>query len=686
MNTAWWSEASLAPTACVALCTAAVIVLAPAGPAAKAERRLAADGCVLIAIPGNAFTHVRAPERRSRDRWTHVAGFTNATSTFTVTYEGFENFPLAQAAFQAGVDIWADLLASPVPIKVRARFLPLGANILGSAGSRFIWMDFAGAPRPGTWYSDALADRLAGVDLAPPNEVDIIANFSSSFANWYFGTDGNTPGGMYDFLSVVLHELGHGLGFVGAANVDQSGLGTLGLGGFPRIYDVFTVTEWGMPMLAFPNPSAALGTQLRQGYVPANPRGPGVYWGGQGGMSGNGGPTARLYTPNTWAGGSSYSHLDDSTYPAGHINSLMTHALQSAEAIHDPGPVTLGLFADSGWNAQQPDLIVNGSFSSGAAGWLQFATPDPGYIVSDTSGGTFNFYRVPPPQGTTNQATVFQQTGLALPAGAPAVAVFDLANTSSVRKRLSVLMLDSDFTDLHVCTFWLEASVPMRRYAMKTRTTKAWANATIAFYAATAGSDGGSYQIDNVTMQSIGAIPVSDTNCFDPTTPKPPGGAAGADLMVNGSFTTGTPAPWLTFGQIVWQVAAGVFEFYRPASTPPAGVVFQGTNTALPADQIVTATFKLGNSSGVRKRVTVLLHDLDFSDLHACTFWVPPGLPLSTYSMRSYASKAWTNTTVSVYPATTDALPWIRLDDVQLRSTPASTALGTECVEPPGAL
>ena len=35
---------------------------------------------------------------------------------------------------------------------------------------------------------------------------------------------------------------------------------------------------------------------------------------------------------------------------------------------------------------------------------------------------------------------------------------------------------------------------------MRTHTTKTWANATISFYAATAGSDGGFYRLDNVTV------------------------------------------------------------------------------------------------------------------------------------------------------------------------------------------
>ena len=141
--------------ACLALCSAGAVLAADAQPPRKPARRIATDGCVLIAIPGNAFTHVRAPQRRSRDQWLHVPGFTNATSTFNVTYEGFGSFPLAQAAFQAGVDIWSDLLGSSVPIKVRARFEPLGANVLGSAGPRFLRRDFAGAPRPGTRWRSA---------------------------------------------------------------------------------------------------------------------------------------------------------------------------------------------------------------------------------------------------------------------------------------------------------------------------------------------------------------------------------------------------------------------------------------------------------------------------------------------------------------------------------------------------
>jgi hypothetical protein len=100
------------------------------------------------------------------------------------------------------------------------------------------------------------------------------------------------------------------------------------------------------------------------------------------------------------------------------------------------------------------------------------------------------------------------------------------------------------------------------------------------------------------------------------------------------------------------------------------------------ANQILTATFALGNSSGVRKRVTAILHDNNFSDLAACTFWLPAGQTLSPYSLRTYTTQPWTNATLSVYAATTGTDPWIQLDDVTLRRTPGAVVAGTECIEP----
>ena len=329
-----------------------------------------------------------------------------------------------------------------------------------------------------------------------------------------------------------------------------------------------------------------------------------------------------------------------------------------------------------------PNLVQNSRFDAGTSNWTQFATPDLSYIVSQVVGGVFEYYRNPPPPGTTNQAVVFQNTNIAVPTQTALTARFSLGNSSSVRKRISVLVIDGDFSDITVCTFWIPAGTPLTPYRMHTHTTKAWTNAAIYFYAASVGSNGGFYRLDNVALEQVPGGPTNETECVDPFVPVPPGGPAGPDLLVNGNFNTGTLPNWQTFGTITHQIVGGVFEFIRPNTTPPSGVVFQSTGQAMTDNQIITATFQLGNSSGVRKRVSVLLHDANFNDLSACTFWLPPGQPLSDYAMQMYATEVWGNATLAIYPATAGADQWMRLDNATLKRTPGAAISGTHCLEP----
>ena len=329
------------------------------------------------------------------------------------------------------------------------------------------------------------------------------------------------------------------------------------------------------------------------------------------------------------------------------------------------------------------ELLQNPGFSNGLTNWSVFATPDNSYLVGQLLLGAFRYYRANPPPGTSNSAVILQNTSSAVAPGDPVLVQFDLANTSDVRKRISVLVHASDFSDLAVCTFWVPPNFGPRRYGMLTHPTQAWTNATVSLYAATEGSQGGFYQVDNVTMQTLGNVDVEQTQCIDPATPAAAGGPAGPELLVNGDFSSGDTTGWQTVFQITSQVAAGVFEFIRPSpNSDPAGVILQSTGAIAAAGDRFTAHFDLGNSSGVRKRVTVLLHDLDFSDLSACTFWIEPGQPLSPYTMQAYATKAWSNATLSIYAATAGNETWTRLDNVSLKKTPSASITGTGCFEP----
>lgn len=269
-----------------------------------------------------------------------------ACSTINVNYFGFTTE--AQTAFQFAVDIWASLIDTSVPIEIDATFGPLDPGVIGSAGAD-IYLGLSGGSLPEvTFFPVALANSLIGSDQRV-GDPDINATFSNTF-NFYFGTDGNTPPGQIDFVTVVLHEIGHGLGIAGFGRevLDVNGIptgeGAIRSSGFAGIWDHHI--ENGIPISIistanYTDPSVSLYNQLTSDDLFSN--------GTQATLL-NGNIKPKIYAPNTWNSGSSYSHWDEAYYPSGHAQSLMTPQVGYAEAIHNPGTVTLAFMEDMGWN------------------------------------------------------------------------------------------------------------------------------------------------------------------------------------------------------------------------------------------------------------------------------------------------------------------------------------------------
>ncbi|MCC3526850.1 MAG: VCBS repeat-containing protein, partial [Microcoleus sp. PH2017_22_RUC_O_B] len=284
----------------------------------------------LIAGVGDKFNRVPPPSTNSPFQ----SAFTPAT--INVTYNGVPDE--AKPAFQYAVNIWKNLIYSPVPINIQVDWVSLNPGILGQGKPSGYQQNFANAPQPNTLYAIGLANSLAGIDL-DTTKPDLDLKFNSSRADWYFGTDRNTPSGKFDFVSVAMHEIAHGLGINGQM---QSNGGVGQWGSLPAIFDRNPVNASGQSLIntsIFPNPSTALGNQLIGNTLLFN---------GANARNANGNNNPRLYAPNPWNGGSSFYHLDENAYHSD-LNSLMTPFLNSAEAIHDPGPVTLGLLKDLGW-------------------------------------------------------------------------------------------------------------------------------------------------------------------------------------------------------------------------------------------------------------------------------------------------------------------------------------------------
>lgn len=263
-------------------------------------------------------------------------------------------------ALEFSLDQFAHILHSDIPIHIEAGFDNYGGDsrsaTLASAGPEWFNFNFRNAPFTDIAYPSALANKLSGLDLSDANSgiSDIILSINADIdgsalgsSTFYYGLDANIPSLDIDFVTVISHELIHGLGFLSAIDpltghkfgCDSSSCRTNEVG---DVYSTF------LARIVAGQPSNLLDmTQSdRLSAVTAENQ---VVWTGSKAQAAsaslssgtiNGMPT--IYTPNPLEAGSSLSHTDFAIQA--------TELMQAAySGFLTTTPVNLAMLSDLGW-------------------------------------------------------------------------------------------------------------------------------------------------------------------------------------------------------------------------------------------------------------------------------------------------------------------------------------------------
>jgi uncharacterized protein DUF4214 len=316
-------------------------------------------------------------------------------------------------AFQFAANIWGATLVSVPTITVRASWVPQTCTAtkgtLGSASPVSVARNFPNAPFLGTWYPAALANALTGNDPAPDPEISARFNINVGTtgciqnAHWYLGLDGNHGPAGIDLVSVLLHEFGHGLGFLTFTDEETGAFfGTTTQ--LPSVFDRFLRDNSSGKFWSDMTNTERVASAINTGNL---------VWAGPlttasvPGLLVNGADSSnrvRMYAPNPVDPGSSVSHYDTTASP----NLLMEPNI-SGDLTHNVGPpndLTLPLLRDIGWLASgaptptptpvpsppSNDNFANAQVISGCSGTVNGtnagATLEPGEPDHGSSGGT----------------------------------------------------------------------------------------------------------------------------------------------------------------------------------------------------------------------------------------------------------------------------------------------------------
>jgi len=283
----------------------------------------------------------------------------NDENNVTITTRGKLQFILGGSnltedqttATEYAFTIWGEELAGTVPVDIQVTTRNMGSGYLGSSWQQQHFLD----PATSTFYHSALWNQIKGQDMT--NLRDIRLEMNSNASTWYYGTDGIVPSSRYDWVTVMLHEVCHGLGFSSICRVVTDEYGNVIRDDPNNGRYVYMNSSGGGQ---YTNHPGIFDRQLYQGatgntrFTDLDPAGRfalmesnNMYAGAPGSnlLAAHGGMRVKMFAPTTYMPGSSVSHWDESES----FTTFMKYSIANGRARHSISTRELGIFLDMGW-------------------------------------------------------------------------------------------------------------------------------------------------------------------------------------------------------------------------------------------------------------------------------------------------------------------------------------------------
>jgi len=260
-----------------------------------------------------------------------------------------------RTATEYALELWSEQFAGIVPVTIQVSFQPMAAGTLGSSQI----MPHYFYPTTQSWYCSSVGNQLAGYNVVP-SQRDIIIRMNSDYG-FYYGLNANPGSGKYDCVTIMLHEVAHGLGF--SRMLEEDGRyryinpnGSMGYDNNPGIYErqLFQGLD---------GPCITTLTQAERAVLTKNGN---LYAGAPGSnlLAANGGERVKIYAPNVFAPGSSISHWDNSV---NNFSTFMKPSISSNFGLHAFNTRKIGILLDIGWTRPNNPNAIRVTFDANGA-------------------------------------------------------------------------------------------------------------------------------------------------------------------------------------------------------------------------------------------------------------------------------------------------------------------------------